>query len=64
MMKHFAGLFLMMVMMAVNFPDTAHVGQDMDRNGIVAELEECLCTEEEIRAMERKTFEFADEWPS
>ncbi|MGV8139073.1 MAG: GTP-binding protein [Mangrovibacterium sp.] len=40
------------------------IGQNMYRDSIMAELEECLCTEEEIQAMEKKTFEFADEWPS
>jgi len=35
----------------------------MDKDQICAELEECLCTEAEIRYMEQKTYEFADEWP-
>jgi len=39
------------------------IGQDMDKDQICAELEECLCTEAEIRKMEQKTCEFADEWP-
>ncbi len=39
------------------------IGQDMDKDEICAELEECLCTEAEIRSMEQKSSEFADEWP-
>ena len=39
------------------------IGQDMDEEAIRADLEECLCTEEEIRGMETKTHEFLDQWP-
>ena len=39
------------------------IGQHMDKEQIQAELEECLCTETEIRRMEQKTYEFTDEWP-
>ncbi len=39
------------------------IGQNMDKEQILAELEECLCTEAEIRRMEQKTYEFTDEWP-
>lgn len=39
------------------------IGQNMDEKAIRAELEECLCTEEEIQGMETKTYEFLDQWP-
>ncbi|WP_421921150.1 GTP-binding protein [Marinifilum sp.] len=39
------------------------IGQDLDEEAIRQELEACLCTESEIRAMELNTHEFEDEWP-
>lgn len=39
------------------------IGQDMDKNEIIAELEECLCTEQEIVQMEQKAKPFEDAWP-
>ncbi|RKD91827.1 GTP-binding protein [Mangrovibacterium diazotrophicum] len=39
------------------------IGQDMDKSEIIAELEECLCTEAEIAQMEQNPKLFKDEWP-
>ncbi len=39
------------------------IGQNMEKEEIQAELEECLCTEAEIRRMEQNIYEFTDEWP-
>jgi hypothetical protein len=38
------------------------IGQDLDEEAIRSELEECLCTEEDIRLM-NAGWEFEDEWP-
>lgn len=39
------------------------IGQDLDQEAIVEELQECLCTEEEIRLMEKKG-KFNDPFPA
>ncbi len=39
------------------------IGQDLDQAAIVEELQECLCTEEEIRLMEKKG-KFNDPFPA
>lgn len=39
------------------------IGQEMDKMAIMAELEECLCSEQEILQMEKDPKRFKDEWP-
>lgn len=39
------------------------IGQDLDQEAIIEELQECLCTEEEIRLMEKKA-KFNDPFPT
>ena len=39
------------------------IGQDMEEEAIKQELEDCLCTEEEIQDMELKRHNFLDNWP-
>ncbi len=39
------------------------IGQEMDEQAILEELESCLCTEKEIIGMEQNNHEFIDEWP-
>ena len=40
------------------------IGQNMEKEQIIAELEECLCTEEEIVAMEKSNTILTDGWPA
>jgi G3E family GTPase len=39
------------------------IGQDMAEEEIRKDLENCLCTEEEIMGMENRNHEFLDQWP-
>jgi len=39
------------------------IGQDLNEADIRQELESCLCTEDEIKGMEKKNHEFLDQWP-
>lgn len=38
------------------------IGQEMDRDGITADLNNCLLTDDEVRALELGT-PFYDTWP-
>jgi len=39
------------------------IGREMNEQAIRQELEACLCTETDINGMEKKNYEFLDEWP-